>query len=228
MGLTVDAFGLVPAGGSADVALPVPIGSVIVDNHTGSYLYIAALGMFVPPLTIGWTQPVGGVNAVHIASAVGPEGQAISTAGNPAIVTITTDILPASAGQPQVVSTYPPVVSSSINSFVLNASGNLNATLVTAVPGQRVVIFGVDVVYTAKPAGTVRRGAFYEWQLLDLIPNVWATGVLSEHRPAERLDFGAAPLVLPAGQPLNAEVTIPLGAVTIAGTIGILVRYLYA
>lgn len=119
------------------------VAGISVDNYSGSWLLVEPIHLLVPPYVLGWATPVSPANAtVEITYVPGPGGFLGTTAGAPAVVTLTGYPLPPSPGVPYTASQQAPTLAALLSFTAYNT----NKTLKAGTAGQRIRIYQVLIL----------------------------------------------------------------------------------
>lgn len=191
------------------------IRSIQIDNHSGSFLRVSTTGDYVPPYTIGWSRDfIVAAASVDVTSAVGPQGQQVTTNGTNSIVSLFDHPIGNNVGQP-IIATVQPVQQSSTGLLLLFNAGDPAGTSMTVnvlngVAGKSIVITGVDLI---APDNDQDPGLATDQVLVTTLASYVGTypgsSVLgfadlnvSQKTPADHLDF-ASPFALPVGRGIS-------------------------
>lgn len=136
------------------------VAGISIDNYSGSWLLVEPIHLLVPPYVLGWATPVSPANAtIEITYVPGPGGFLGTTAGAPAVVTLTGYPVAPSPGVPFIASQQSPTLS------VLPGFTNYgvpNKTLIAGVANQRLRIYSVLITPNVNGQGT----SPIRWQLV--------------------------------------------------------------
>lgn len=125
---------------------------MIVDNFSGSWIYIPQTQQYVPPYTAGWASIVSPANAsLDFIYQAGPIGLASSSAGSPAVVQLFGVAVQNSPGVP-IVPASPPILSAVISGIEISTTSQYTATLIPGVADQRIRLYNVIVRTGSLPA----------------------------------------------------------------------------
>lgn len=146
---------LSPIGQSfPNLAIPgvAQIRGVLIDNTSGAWLLLRPTNDYIPPYTIGWARTfTGGVASVSV-SYESPAGQVSTLSGDPAVIVLDTEPVPASSGSTQgtaFIEQFTPTLSDG-GSELATVTG-IQAGILAPVPGKRYRLLTVNVSLLPDP-----------------------------------------------------------------------------
>jgi hypothetical protein len=143
-------FTAAPGSDIVYASLPngTPIRGIVVDNPSGSWLYISSEQQWVPPYTNGWSMPLTyDQTAITVdAQNQGPAGQVSTTQGSNWSLTLDSEPTDVNSGGPtsQFIDQFTPQIKVSSTGVVPLSTGLTISPLVAGVANKRIRIWSLE------------------------------------------------------------------------------------
>lgn len=168
-----------PGVGLISKSLPngEPIRGIVINNPSGSWLYVVSERQYVPPYTDGWSMPTSyEQSSISINANVGPAGQVSTIQGDPWTLILYSDPVDLSSGGPidSFIKGFTPIVSSLLGGgggIIVPTLANLAGTWIAAIPNHRIRILTISVSYIANGIFPGTNESPLELVLIDSITN---------------------------------------------------------
>jgi hypothetical protein len=122
---------------------------IVIDNPSGSWLYLPVNIDWVPPYTIGWSRSLDGLASIDILFSDGPAGQVSTQQGDPPRVWLDSEPVAPSSGIASpgaaFIEGFTPVLAAFTQQTLTSLGPPGNVVLIAPVANRRIRLYSVSV-----------------------------------------------------------------------------------